>query len=116
MPLIKEKDIVMQDIIMDGIKGVKKAVVIGQKQGWDNYVLRLFRLQPGGYTPKHQHNWEHVNYITKGKGKLYLDGEEFELMMGDFAFIPANVEHQFQNNFDEDFEFICIVPRRGESQ
>ncbi|NOY89475.1 MAG: cupin domain-containing protein [FCB group bacterium] len=37
-------------------------------------------------------------------------------MRGDFAFIPANVEHRFQNNFDEDFEFICIVPHRGKSQ
>lgn len=27
--------------------------------------------------------------------------------------VPPDVEHQFEDPFNEDFEFLCIVPNRG---
>ncbi|MCP4706044.1 MAG: cupin domain-containing protein, partial [candidate division Zixibacteria bacterium] len=41
-------------------------------------------------------------------------GVKHEVSEKDYAFVPPNTEHQFSNPFDKDFEFICIVPNRGE--
>ena len=43
-----------------------------------------------------------------------IDGKEQDVNERDFAFVPANIEHQYSNPYDKDFEFICIVPNRGE--
>ena len=113
MPVLPYKDISLQTVEAGGVKGVTKANVIGEKEGWENHTLRVFRVKPGGYTPRHQHDWEHVNYVIKGKGRLRIKDSVQELHEKDFAFVPPNTEHQFENHGDEDFEFVCIVPNRG---
>jgi len=101
------------DVKMDGVTKTTKANVIGPAEGWKRNTLRVFRIGPGGFTPHHQHDWEHVNYIIKGRGVLTISGEAIDVSQGDFAFVPPNAMHQFRNPHDEDFEFICIVPNRG---
>lgn len=97
----------------DGIENVLKQVPIGPDQGWDN-TLRVFTLEKDGHTPKHSHDWEHVNYVISGKGTLEMAGRKNELTKGSFAFVPPNVEHQYANAGDDDFVMICIVPNKGE--
>lgn len=114
MPIRKYDDLIPVDVQMEGAHGVSKKVPIGAQEGWDGYTLRTFTLEPGGHTPKHTHDWEHVNYVIKGKGRLLVDGEVQDIKEKDFAFVPPNTEHQFTNPHEEAFEFICIVPNRGE--
>jgi quercetin dioxygenase-like cupin family protein len=113
MAVIEDRDIKFKDVVMDGVRGVRKANVVGAKEGWKDSTLRIFRLEAGGCTPHHQHDWEHVNYIMGGRGVLTIGDESREVSEGDFAFIPSNTVHQFRNPFEERFSFICIVPRRG---
>ncbi len=113
MPVVKHSDMKMETVAMDGVKDVTRANVIGPTEGWDDNTLRVFRMGPGGNTPKHQHDWEHVNHIIKGKGRLMIGDETFAIQAGDFAYVPPNTLHQFTNPYDEPFEFICIVPNRG---
>lgn len=114
MAIVKYDDLFATQVEMAGAKNVSKKVPIGEKQGWEGYTLRTFTLEPGGHTPKHAHDWEHVNYIIQGKGSLMIDGTTQVVEEKDFAFVPPNIEHQFSNPYDEPFEFICIVPNRGE--
>ena len=114
MPVIKHGEINEVKVEMDGVVGVTKKIPIGKKEGWDGYTMRVFKIAPGGNTPKHKHDWEHVNHIIAGRGKLMIDGVEHEVGEKDYAFVPPNTDHQFSNPYDEDFEFICIVPNRGE--
>ncbi len=114
MPVIKYDRLKSAKVEMDGVKNVVKKVPIGKDEGWDNYTMRTFTIGAGGFTPSHKHDWEHVNYIIKGKGQLKIGDEVHELSAKDFAFVPPNTHHQFSNPYDEDFEFICIVPNRGE--
>lgn len=114
MPVIKHDNMKLSPVEMDGVKGVTRAVVLGPPEGWSDHVMRVFRLEPGGFTPKHQHDWEHINHIISGRGKLMIGDQENELTEKDFALVPANTLHQFTNPYDEPFEFICIVPKRGE--
>jgi len=115
MAIRKYNDIEEIDVTMDGISGVTKRIPISKPEGWKDYTLRVFKIKPGGNTPAHQHDWEHVNYIMAGRGKLMIDGTEYDVSKKDFALVPPNKKHQFRNPYDEDFEFICIVPNRGES-
>ena len=113
MPVIKYNEMDFVPIIMDGVRDASKAVPMNAEV-WPEHVVRVFRLKPGGFTPRHSHDWEHVNYIMKGRGRLTIDGQANEVAAGDFAFVPPNANHQFENPFDEELEFICIVPERGE--
>ncbi len=113
MPVIKYDKVTLSPVEMDGVRHVLKADVIGPPQGWPDYTLRLFKIKAGGCTPRHQHDWEHVNYVIKGRARLRIGEEVFDLEPKDFALVPPNTEHQFENPFGDDFEFICIVPKRG---
>jgi quercetin dioxygenase-like cupin family protein len=113
MPVFKYSEIKLEDVRMDGVAEVARANVIGPDQGWKDYTLRVFRVGPNGFSPHHQHDWEHINYVIKGKGTLTIGEQTFELAQGDFAFVPPNSKHQFKNPYDGEFEFICIVPNRG---
>jgi len=116
MPVFKYDDINLQEITMDGVDKMTGINLIGREQGWDGSMLRVFRLAPGGHTPKHSHNWEHVNYVIKGKGKLTLGDKVYDLNPKDLAFVPTNQVHQFENPYDEDFEFICIISVKEEQK
>jgi len=95
-------------------KGIQKKVLVSPAQGWQGYVMRSFELDKGGYTPRHTHPWPHINYITGGRGKLFLDGMEYALEEGSFAYIPSGKEHQFSQEGEETFSLLCIVPEEGE--
>jgi quercetin dioxygenase-like cupin family protein len=88
-------------------------VLVGPELGWDDHVMRVFDLQPGGYTPKHHHDWPHINYILSGEGTLFLDDQENPIAAGAYAYVPANALHQFRNTSDKPLQFICIVPTKG---
>lgn len=113
MPVVKQQDIELAEVEMNGVVDTQKANVIGEAEGWQDHTLRVFRIGAGGQTPHHQHEWEHINFIMKGKGALTIGDETTEVKQGDFAFVPPNTMHQFRNPHSSDFEFICIVPNRG---
>lgn len=113
MPVVKYSDMQLAAISMAGVSKASKANVIGGAEGWKDHTLRVFRLEPGGFTPRHQHDWEHINHVVKGRGRLRIGDQVHELSEKDFAFVPPNTEHQFENPYSEEFEFICIVPNKG---
>ena len=76
MPVIKYDEIKANKIEMEGAAHILKKVPIGEKEGWDGYTLRTFTIGPGGHSPKHIHDWEHVNYVIQGKGRLMIDDKE----------------------------------------
>lgn len=91
----------------------KMRILVGPTEGWDNHVMRVFELEPGGFTPRHQHAWPHINYIVEGQGTLFLNGVENVIKAGAYAYVPGNELHQFQNTSDTVLKFICIVPTEG---
>lgn len=88
-------------------------VLIGADEGWDSHVMRVLELEEGGYSPKHNHPWPHINYIIEGEGSLFSNGDEKPLKKGSIAFIPSGEIHQFKNSGKEKFVFMCIVPKEG---
>ena len=98
----------------DGVVDVLKRVLVGPAEGWDGHVMRLFEIGPGGHTPRHSHDWPHINVVVAGRGVLHVDGVDHEIVQGSSAFVPAGATHQFSNAGDETLQLVCIVPERGE--
>jgi quercetin dioxygenase-like cupin family protein len=98
---------------MPGVKGAAMQVLIGESQGWSDHVMRIIELDKNGYSPQHTHPWPHINYMIEGQGVLEIDGREYEVRAGSFAFVPADALHQFRNTGSGQFRFICIVPKEG---
>lgn len=97
----------------DTVKEASMKKLIGTEEGWDSHVMRVIELGSFGYSPRHTHPWPHINYVLEGSGKLFLEGEELKLVPGSYAYVPAQALHQFMNDGEETFRFICIVPTHG---
>ena len=103
-------DVVAKSVDMDGAEGVTCRVLIGREQGAACFAMRDFTVVPGGYTPLHQHNYEHEVLVLSGKG-LVRGGDTYRSIdTGDVVFLAANELHQFQNVGDQPLRFICLVP------
>ena len=99
-----------------GYEGVSKMIVLGPDDGSTEIVLRHFSLASKAASPHHAHGFPHLVKVEAGNG-VVTDGKKMEhrLQEGDYVFIGDNEMHQFKNTGTEPFEFICMVPGRGET-
>ena len=116
MKIIAIDQVGKKEVRMEGASGAWKQLPLGSKDGAPVYSLRVFTLEPGGYTPYHSHPYEHMNFIIEGKGALKNEGgEELELNEGDFALVLPDEKHQYRNkSVDKVFRMICGVPKEFE--
>jgi quercetin dioxygenase-like cupin family protein len=89
----------------EGASGITVRWVISEKDGADNFSMRVFEVEPGGYSP-----YEHEVFILEGRGSLVQHGKEVPFSKGSVIFIPPGEEHQLKNTSDETLEFICLIP------
>ncbi len=100
---------------MEGAKGIYKQIPLSRKDGVPTFSFRVFTIEPGGHTPFHQHEFEHMNYVINGEGILVAEDREHELREGNFALILPGEKHQFKNSSEnQDLLIICAVPREYE--
>ncbi len=93
----------------DDIKGVELLPLISEGEGAVNFFMRLFRVAPGGYTPFHEHPWEHEVFVTRGSGQIQCEPESVPLAPGAAVFVPAGERHRFRAG-GEGMDFICCIP------
>ena len=76
------------EIFGDDAPGVSiRWVIDEQKDGAPIYALRVIEVAPGGHTPDHTHPFEHENFIMEGTGRVQIEGEWFEVTVGDIVFV-----------------------------
>ena len=104
----------VEEIIPDepGINGVKMRRVIAEKEGAENFVMRVFEVAPGGNTPLHTHDWEHEVFILRGTAIVVGESGEHSAQKGDVVFVPGGEKHQFRNPGEDILEFICVIPMK----
>lgn len=100
-----------QEVAEKEVKGVFIRVLIGPEDGAPNFVMRRFRVVSEGYTPHHAHPWEHEVFVLGGEGEIATPEGPRPLGPGDAAFVPSDMLHQFRNTGQDDFEFLCVIPR-----
>lgn len=99
---------------MDGTLGVFRQVPIGRDDGSTNISFRAFTVEPGGHTPHHTHESEHLNYIISGEGQVIEGETPRTVQQGDFVFVPPNERHQYRNTGEKPLVFICAVQTKYE--
>lgn len=108
-----EQNVIARKIDLPIVKNAAMKVLVGEQEGWGDHVMRVIELGQDGYSPKHAHPWPHINYMLEGSGVLEVDGKEQPVKAGSYAYVPADMEHQFKNAGSGTFRFICIVPKEG---
>ena len=116
MKTISLEQVEKTKVTMPGAEKAWKQMPLSQQDNVPVYSLRVFTVEPGGFTPYHQHNYEHMNYIIEGEGVLVNEkGEERQIKQGDFALVLPNEKHQYRNkSTSKPFVMICGVPKEFE--
>ncbi len=90
--------------------GVTMQMLIGPEEA-PHFLMRRFVIRPGGGMPKHTNRIEHEQYVLQGRARIGIGDQVYEVQAGDVVFIPAGVPHWYENIGDEDFVFLCMVPK-----
>lgn len=99
---------------VDDAEKVRMKVLISKKDGAPTAVMRVFDVGPGGHTPFHTHDWEHMVYVLEGKGVVKEGEKEHPLEQGTYVLVDPGEEHQFINRGSGMLRFICVVPLSAE--
>lgn len=109
--VVNSNAVVAEDMTKVGAKRVSVRYLIDERHGSNRFALRQYTIEKGGHTPLDQHRYEHHVYVLAGRGFLResKDGPApRELHEGDVVFVPSNGVHQFINERDEPFVFLCV--------
>jgi quercetin dioxygenase-like cupin family protein len=68
----------------------------------EEFSACLLGFLPGQVLPCHRHEHEHEVFdVLVGSGTIWLDGDPIEAGPGAIIFVPAGVEHGFENTGSE---------------
>jgi len=112
---VRSTDRVPAPVNVEGAVGVKKAGLITEADASPTAAMRLFEIAPGGNTPFHAHDWEHVVYVLEGTGTLRTEHGDADFGQGDALLAAPGEEHNFVNTGDGPLRFLCVVPLRGDA-
>lgn len=112
MVVKKISDVAKTEIKEEGAKFVTRQILIGQDDGSNGIIMRLFTLAPGGHTLHHTHDFEHLVKVEKGKGIAISEKGETKIQAGDVVYVRPNEIHQFRNDSSEEFQFVCVIPNK----
>jgi len=84
-------------------------VLLGPDDGMPHFAMRRFVMGEGGGMPRHTNTVEHEQFVLRGKARISIGREHFEVGPDDVVFIPAGEVHDYQV-LEAPFEFLCLVP------
>jgi quercetin dioxygenase-like cupin family protein len=79
--------------------------------GSKNFAVRLFEIEPGGYSPHHSHSWEHEIFVLEGNGVVIGNVGAESFSVGNVISIPSQELHQINNTGKSALKFLCIIPK-----
>jgi quercetin dioxygenase-like cupin family protein len=114
MNVFRYDKVKLEKVETDGASKVKVRWLITKEMGAKNFAMRIFEIEPNGFTPLHTHHWEHEVFILKGEGQLFDGKKVTAFKADDVIFIEADEWHQFKNTGKAALEFICLIPNPKE--
>ena len=109
MKIFHYRDVEAKDA-EEGASKLRVRWLITKDIGAENFAMRLFEMEPGGYSPFHSHPWEHEVFILEGEGIVVGEREERKFRAGNVIFVPPNEEHQFKNTGETTVKLLCLIP------
>jgi quercetin dioxygenase-like cupin family protein len=104
------EEVAEQPVDMPGASGCTVRWLIGAPEGAPNFAMRRFEVEPGGYTPRHSHDYEHEVYVLSGQGVVFEGDTEHPISGGSTVYVHPNEVHQFRNTGPEKLVFLCLIP------
>jgi len=73
------------------------------------FQLRYFEIGPGGYSSLEKHRHVHAVIVLRGRGRVVVGRDVFDVGPFDLVYVPPVTPHQFVNAGTEPFGFLCPV-------
>ena len=89
------------DELEEGYSGVNTVWAVLKRDDITGFSSRIFRIDPGGHTPVHDHDREHVAVVIRGNCRVENGSQVEEAGEGCIITIPSNVKHRFYNPSNE---------------
>lgn len=99
-----------QPVTMEGSSGCQVRWLVGERDGAPTFAMREFEVEPGGFTPRHFHPYEHEVYVLSGTGVILENDQPHPLRAGDVVLVTPDEVHQFRNTGSTPFKFLCLIP------
>ena len=110
MKHINYNEVPLEQVNIDGAKGANIRWLVGEKDGAQNFAMRMFEVDINGHTPYHTHSFEHEIFVLSGEGVLKTKDSEKPMKPWEVIFVDPNLDHQFINIGKEPLIFLCSVP------
>lgn len=108
-PFVRAAEAVEYESV-EAADGLRKGVLVDERDGAPTLALRRFVLESGGRVPEHTNELEHEQYVLSGEYTVGIDDTEHRVEPGDTLHIPAGVVHWYRNESDREAAFLCAVP------
>ena len=96
---------------IEAARSTEMQVLLGPEDGARNFSMRGFIMGEGGGMPRHNNTVEHEQYVLRGRARVTIGEDSFEVAAGTVLLIPEGSRHDYQV-IDAPFEFLCLVPNK----
>jgi quercetin dioxygenase-like cupin family protein len=104
------EDVPQNEVDMQGASGCKVRQLIGSSESAPNFAMRQFEVEPGGFTPRHSHPYEHEVFVLGGTGTIFEGDLQHPIKTGDVIYVAPDEIHQFRNSGETPLTFLCLIP------
>jgi len=86
-------------------------IYINPEQGDSKRLMMGYTIiYPACRSNGHEHgDREEAYYVTRGKGVMVIDGEEFTVSAGDCFYVPFGKFHTIRNPHNEPLEYVWAI-------
>ncbi|MCD4829308.1 MAG: cupin domain-containing protein [Candidatus Cloacimonetes bacterium] len=112
MKVVPFTTVKLEEVNVEGARNVGIRWLISHNDKAPNFAMRMFEVEPGGFTPYHNHVWEHEVFVVEGEGAFVTEEKDIPFKAGDVIFADPEMKHQFRNTGDTILRFLCVVPHQ----
>jgi len=73
------------------------------------FTFQLARIEPGGISRRHRHDWEQCNWVASGRGLVDTGTEQIAIAAGDCVIFPGGIDHAISNTGDEPLLLVAAL-------
>jgi len=93
----------------EGWRDITRQVVAGRHGEPCAFRVRYFEVGPGGHSSLEKHTHIHIVITLRGRGRVIIGDNAYETQPFDVMYVPPDTPHQFVNDAEEPFGFLCVV-------
>ena len=98
-----------EDLPNQGYRGVTRQTITSGATENCGFEVRYFQIEAGGYTRLERHKHVHSVTVLRGHGYAIVGIDVHPIGGHDHIYVAPMTIHQFVNEGDEPFGFICVV-------